>query len=227
MKKRAVPLVLFCLFISSLSAVPMEFYLGGSFYADRDYISRDTSDSFPTMNIVNNASGVNIKDPSLYYIDNIRRLGIGMELAYFPYAPIKIGITANYQLLIPIGFQRCDKETDTATGVETYKNHSFIAKHNFNIGLAYYQLFGSSGFYVDAGGAIAVHTIPDINDKNSKKEITYSSFTEYGVYGDFGFLLMHNDAYFKIGTRIQSFLSYENVGITAAITLSGGYRFAF
>lgn len=216
MRRRIALLFLLLTFSIPLFAVSMEFYLGGSFYADRDYISRDTSDLFPTMNSDSN-----------YYIDNIRRLGIGMEFAYFPYSPVRLGLTASYQMLFPIGYQRATTETDEVGGVDTYVNYAFFAKHNINLGLAYYQMFGSSGFYVDLGGAIAIHTIPDINKKNSKEEVTYSSFTEYGVYGDLGFLLMHDNAYFKIGTRIQSFLSYEDVGITVAITLAGGYRFSF
>lgn len=217
MTKKSFIITSLLLMMFSLSAVPMEFYLGGSFFADRDYISQDTSEFFPTMNSDSN-----------YYIDNIRRLGVGVEFAYFPYAPIKLGLTANYQLLIPIGYQRASVATGEAGNVDTYVNYSFCAKHNFNVGLAYYWMMGGSyGLYIDAGGAFAIHTIPDLNKKNSREEVTYSSFSEYGVYGDLGLLLMHNDAYFKIGTRIQGFLSYENVGITAAITLSGGYRFAF
>ena len=216
MRRRIALLFLLLTFSIPLFAVPMEFYLGGSFYADRDYISRDTSDLFPTMNSDSN-----------YYIDNIRRLGIGVDLAYFPYSPIRVGLAASYQLLMPIGYQRAGIESGTAEDVKNYISYSFSAKHNINLGLAYYQMFGSSGFYVDLGGAIAIHTVPDINKKNSKEEVTYSSFTEYGVYGDLGFLLMHDNAYFKIGTRLQSFLSYEDVGITAAITLAGGYRFSF
>ena len=216
MRRRIALLFLLLTFSIPLFAVPMEFYLGGSFYADRDYISRDTSVFFPTINSDSN-----------YYIDNIRRLGFGIELAYFPYSPIRIGLIANYQLLMPIGYQRAAIDTGDIGGVDTYVNYTFFAKHNINLGLAYYQMFGSSGFYVDFGGAIAIHSIPDINKKNSKEKVTYSSFTEYGVYGDLGFLLMHDNAYFKIGTRLQSFLSYEDVGITAAITLSGGYRFSF
>ena len=209
--------VMVLIFIScSLSALPMELHLGGNFLADRDYISRDTSDNFLTMS-----------EPG-YYIDNIRRLGLGVELTYFPYAPIKVGLTFNYQLLMPIGFQRMDADTGADDGVTTYINYSFNAKHNLSLGLSYYLLFMENlGMYFDAGGTASIHTIPDRNEKNSRLEVHYSSFSEYGVYGDLGAILHHENAFYKIGLRALCTLSNNDVGFSVAITLAGGYVFSF
>ena len=67
--RRVLFFFLFVLSLSFLGAVPMEFYLGGRFIAERDFISKETGGSFPTMN----------SNPE-YYVGNISRLGGGIEM---------------------------------------------------------------------------------------------------------------------------------------------------
>lgn len=215
--RRVLFFFLFVLSLSFLGAVPMEFYLGGRFIAERDFISKETGGSFPTMN----------SNPE-YYVGNISRLGGGIEMTYFPYAPIKLGLTAGYQMLFPIGYQLVSVSTGESGDVKTYVNYSYFAKHNITLALAYSLMTAESvGLYADAGALFVIHTIPDVSRPNNKGDVNYSSFSEYGVFGDLGVLLIHDDAYYKIGARFQGLLSHESPGISAAITVSGGYRFAF
>ena len=216
MKKKLIAVLLTLMSMLPICAIPMEIYLGGSFFADRDYISKDTSHYFKIMN----------EDPD-FYIDNIRRLGGGIELTYFPYSPIKLGLTLNYQMLIPIGFQRASVADDTAQNVVAHINYAFQAKHNLSIGLSYYWMMGETfGMYFDAGGTLSIHNVPLMNEKNDRTEISYISFKEYGVYGDTGLLLRHKNSFYKIGMHFLGTLSNKDTGFAVAITLAGGYIFS-
>lgn len=208
---RKALIILFLFASSLLSALPMELHVGGNFYADRDYIAADTSRYFMIMS------------EGKAEVNNIRRLGLGFELTYFPYTPIRLGVTFDCQVLFPIGYQKVG-----SSGVDAYYSHSYFAKHNLNLGLTYQWMFHDTfGLYVDAGGAISIHAIPDKNIGNSKEKVNYTAFTEYGAYGGLGVVVKHRSAYFKFGFRSLCSLSNENIGCAVAITFAGGYSFSF
>ncbi len=201
-----------------MPAYASKVYLGGNFLAEYDYPSRESADKFITLNSDSN-----------YYVSNIVRLGIGIAATYVPFESIPLGISANYQLLLPVGYARTNIASGESGDIQTYVNRTFLAKHIADLGLSYDIGFGGSlGMYVDAGGRIAIHTVPDHNNRNDRTPVEYSSFTEYGIYADIGMKVTHQDkSYFKIGVEGATMFSGENTGLSFAMKLAGGYIFSF
>lgn len=204
-------LFVFALFVVVISsAFTHQIHIGAGFMAEYDYVSSDRSDEFLTMQKTNTS------------INNIRRLGLAVSLAYYPYDPIQIGVVANYQLKLPIGVKWSDGSDSS------YICRTFMAEHNFDIGASYNVMFTKDlGMYVDAGASIVIHTIPNHNNANDRREVVYSSFDEYGVYADLGIMVKHKASFYKVGLTGDMILSNNDLGLSFAIKIAGGYSFSF
>ena len=58
---------------------------------------------------------------------------------------------------------------------------------------------GFNGYFVDLAYNYSWYRIAATNTKNTKTEPAYIRFQESALYADAGFLLRHEDSYFKMG----------------------------
>ena len=217
MRRLKATIVIFFVSLSLYSA-PSELYLGGNFFGGMDFLTQSTGKRFPTM----------IKGSSTSYVSSMTRFGLGVEMTYFPYSPLKLGISAGYHVLMPVGYCLTDSLSGVAGDDVAYINYSFLGRHDISLALSYFWMIGQEfGMYFDAGGTVSIHTIPDRNDKNSRLDVNYSSFNELGTYADAGLLLFHGNSYYKIGARALLLFPEPTPDISVAITFSGGFLFSF
>ena len=165
MRRLKATIVIFFVSLSLYSA-PSELYLGGNFFGGMDFLTQSTGKRFPTM----------IKGSSTSYVSSMTRFGLGVEMTYFPYSPLKLGISAGYQVLMPVGYCLTDSLSGVAGDDVAYINYSFLGRHDISLALSYFWMIGQEfGMYFDAGGTVSIHTIPDRNDKNSRLDVYASA----------------------------------------------------
>ena len=118
--------------VSVISASP-EFWIGGSFIADRNMVSSELSSSFPAMG----------ED-----ISQIRSLGVSVDMAFFPWNEVRVGLVLSSLTQLPIGI------TERGGSNEGYITYDFDFREDLMVGIGYHQFFTdkigmvlSAGFY--------------------------------------------------------------------------------
>ncbi len=197
-------LVVFFLILSFPLAASPELWLGGAFMADRNYVSGEISSSFPAMG---------------ESIEEIRSLGLDLDLAVFPSDSIRIGFIGGYNILLPIG---CTPEGGENEGYITY---DFDYRQEVSLGIAYYQFFTERiGAYLNCSFEYSWYRTALEHIANDSEPMDYVEENEYGILGELGIVSRSGDMYFRLG--VSGFYDLKHMkepGFRFSLSVGGGF----
>ena len=198
-----------CLFIITILALPHlaaapEFWLGGSFLADRNLVSSDLSSSFPAMG----------ED-----ISQIRSIGLSVDAAFFPWNAVRIGIVLSSHTLLPIGV------TERGGSNEGYITYDFDFREDLAAGIGYYQFFTDKiGMLLSASFYYTWYKTAMEHIANESAPMEYMEANEYGINAEAGIISRSDNMYFRLGISFSYDLSHlDNMGIKLALFAGGGF----
>ncbi len=210
MIKRIFLVILLSISSFFLYASP-ETWIGLGFIASRNYIGSDAADYYNVYDLDGNL----IVDGS--DISNIRRIGGRAEIVVFPLSEVRVGFLFSGTIAFPVGYSHKDGQN------ESYFSRNLDFIFDGELGLAYYQLFGNFGFFIDAGMYYSYNRVAKENEKNYKENTTYDIFHEWGVWGEAGILSTFRNGYFRLGFKYNHDLCYSQMNFNIGLFVSGGY----
>ena len=180
MKKILLSVTVLLLSLYSISATP-EVWLGLGGSGARNY----ATESFKNA-IIDNGTTLYKKGVFEY----LNTVGTTAEIMLKPSAESKLGLYASTSINYFVGID--------SSG---YRSYHFDNKKDIRIGLSsvFMKEDGFNGYFVDLAYNYSWYRIAATNTKNTKTEPSYIRFQESALYADAGFLLRHEDSYFKMG----------------------------
>ena len=164
--------------VSVISASP-EFWIGGSFIADRNMVSSELSSSFPAMG----------ED-----ISQIRSLGVSVDMAFFPWNEVRVGLVLSSLTQLPIGI------TERGGSNEGYITYDFDFREDLMVGIGYHQFFTDKiGMVLSAGFYYSWYRTAMEHIANESAPMEYLFASEYGILAEAGILSRSDNMYFRLG----------------------------
>ncbi len=186
----------------SLFSAP-ELWVGGSFLADRNYVSDDISSSFPAMG-----------DD----VTQIRSLGLDLDIVFFPDSRVRVGFIGGYNLLLPIGY------AESGGNNEGYITYDFDYRQDLSIGAAWYQFFSPGiGAFIACSFEHSWYRTAMEHVPNDNEPMEYIREREYGILGEAGIITRSGDSYFRLGVSGYYDLSHRAHGFRLALSAGGGF----
>ncbi|MBO8436163.1 MAG: hypothetical protein IAA97_04215 [Spirochaetes bacterium] len=200
--KRAAIFFLLVLSLSGVSAAP-ELWIGASFAADRNIVSEDIAASFPAMG---------------ESISVIRSLGLDLDLTFFPFEEVRIGATAGYSVLLPIGISEAGGPN---IGYITY---DIDTRQDAYAGIAYYQFFTPVlGAFLTCSFQYSWYRTAMAHIPNDSAPMEFFKEEEYGVMGELGIITRSGNMYFRLGIAgFYDLKHLENPGYRFTLLAGGG-----
>lgn len=211
--KRLVLLVMLAIGISCPVFSSPETWLGLSFIAGRNYINGDVGKYYTVYDLDGNVL-INGMDIGL-----VRRVGGKIDVTIFPLSSVRVGIVVSGSLMFPVGFDW------RSGGSEGYFSRNLDLVFDGEIGVSYYQLFGSAGFFIDGGMFYSYNRVAKENEKNYREETTYDIFHEWGVWGELGLLATFHNGFFRLGFKYNHDLCYSDMNFNISLFAGGGVIF--
>lgn len=180
MKRLILALAIITLSIASIAASPEVWLgLGGSG-------ARNTSSEAFKNIIVENGTSLYKKG----VFDYLNTVGPTVEIALFPSIDSSFGIYAAGTINYIVGIN--------SSG---YRSYHFDNRQDLKVGITgiFMKEDGYNGYFVDLAYESSWYRLAATNTKNTKTEPSYIRFQEKALYADAGFLLGHEDSYFKMG----------------------------
>lgn len=210
MKRKKLLLAALTLFITLPLFARSEFWIGGMLRSDRHYLTREAKALY-----ANTPYSINAESGTSY----ITSVGASFEGAYFPSDIVRVGLITSIQLDFTIGY-------NNGSGDQGYISYNLDNSTVFSLGLAYNQLFGTFGFFLDGGIYADLARVCQTNIKNYRENGPWNKWTETGYYADAGLLIRHKGGYFKLGIFIHH--PFDNTfpdGLRAGLYMGGGAIF--
>lgn len=214
MRKRLVIVALFLILACANLFAGPRFFIGASFNYDANYLAKELADKLDVI------------DSSVSYPafdgDNVKGLqGVGpkFELVVFPFSiPLGIGVTST--TLFTVGYM-------TGGKTEGYFSREIDFRQDVGVNLFYQQAFGDTwGLFADIGLVYSWYRIATTNQPNSKADVDYIRFSNWGIGSDLGVYLEHNGTFFKVGAVLYYDLEHaESFGFRYGMTVGGGIAF--
>ena len=199
--KRFLLVMILLLSVSVISASP-EFWIGGSFIADRNMVSSELSSSFPAMG----------ED-----ISQIRSLGVSVDMAFFPWNEVRVGLVLSSLTQLPIGI------TERGGSNEGYITYDLDYRQDASIGLAYYQFFTDKiGAFLTCSFEYSWYRTATEHIPNDSRPMEYVRAEEYGILGEIGIMTRSDDMYFRLGFNGFYDLKHRDAGYRLALFAGGG-----
>lgn len=208
MKRLAVSIIVILAVASSIWASP-GFFLGASFNYDANMLAPAFKEEFEGLGVYNGGD-----------FTALQSIGPRIEFVVLPVAEVPVGLGLVSTTMFPVGYS----EGWGATGYFSYK---FDFRQDLGVNLFYQQSFGSSwGLFMDLGFTYSWFRFAKENRANSREEVDYIRFTNYGLSADLGFYLEHNGTYFKVGAVLYYDLQHMNdLAFRYGMILGGGVAF--
>lgn len=200
--KKIFLFLFFLVSLSSLAASP-ELWVGAAFTADRNMVSEEIDSSFPAMG---------------KSISVIRSLGLDLDLTFFPFEEVRIGLTAGYNVLLPIGI------TETGGSNIGYITYDIDTRQDASAGLAYYQFFTPVlGAYLICSFQYSWYRTATAHIPNDSAPMEFMIEEEYGIAADLGILTRSNNMFFRLGLSGFYDLKHKtDPGLRFALVAGGG-----
>ena len=201
--KRFLLFMILLLSVSVISASP-EFWIGGSFIADRNMVSSELSSSFPAMG----------ED-----ISQIRSLGVSVDMAFFPWNEVRVGLVLSSLTQLPIGI------TERGGSNEGYITYDFDFREDLMVGIGYHQFFTDKiGMVLSAGFYYSWYRTAMEHIANESAPMEYLFASEYGILAEAGILSRSDNMYFRLGVSFAYDLSHPgNAGMRFGLFAGGGF----
>lgn len=189
-----------------LSARP-EFWVGGMVRTDRHYLTAEEKQSYVGTPYGDGTGNIS-------YISSI---GGSFELSFFPSDAFRLGLITAVHGAYTINY-------NNGSSTSQYVSYNLDSSNVFSLGIAYNQLFGRFGFFLNGGVYADLAKICTTNYKNNRNNGPWNRYTETGYYAETGLLIKHRSGYFKLGFFVNhpSYTSSFSDGLRAGIYGGGG-----
>lgn len=203
MKKLILFFIALSAFSISLSAKP-EIYTGIGLTSGSNILSSEAKELI--------ATGYQYNGDYKY----LTALGPIGEVAFYPFDGIRLGLVGSASANFFIGKEKGDFDR---------RRHGDM-RWDLNGGLSYIQMLGSWGLFTDCMYSWRNYRVAEDNASNTKKEISFTTFSEYGILADLGIIVKNHHSFFKFGFAFNMPLSYKsNNGWSLDIFASGGLTY--
>ena len=202
--RRILPIIISILLMAaSLQAKP-ELWVGASFLADRNNVSSQIEDRFPAMG---------------EKVDQIKSIGLDMDLVFFPFPQVRIGLIGGYNMMLPIGI------TAPGGSNEGYITYDFDYRQDLSIGLAYYQFFSDTlGAFLTGSFQYSFYRTAKEHIANDTAPMEYIKTSDYGVIGELGVISRADYMYFRLGfSFFYDLLHKDDPGMRIGLVAGGGF----
>lgn len=206
-RKIIVVLVLSVITVFSVTAKP-EIWLGADFSYDIYNPSEFAKPFYKGTNTYGNVET----------LENIKNIGPSIDIIFFPFDKVRLGFIYSTSTLFTIGY----KNNGSAVG---YKSNNFDFRQDFNLGLAYNQMFSEMlGMYANVKVNTGLSKIATTNKDNSKEDVEFNRFADFAFGVDLGLLAKNGDSFFKLGASvIHSFDTPILEGYSIQMSIGGGF----
>lgn len=205
--------LLLVLAAATLSASP-RFFLGASFNYDVNNLASSLASNLEP-----------IEDGGVYgggSVDVLHAVGPRFEVVLFPFGNIPVGIGVNSTTMLNIGYS-----TPSSGDTVGYFSRNLDFRQDLGAGIYYQQAFGTTwGMFADLSFTYSWYRMATSNVRNSKDEVEYIRFTNYGLSANLGAYLENHGSFFKVGAVL--YYDLENASEKAfryGMTLGGGFSF--
>lgn len=207
MIKRRTALILILSFIALFTAAAKsEVWVGADFSYDVNYLSAYSRPYYQGENTYGDVSS----------LSNIKSIGPSLDMIIFPSEKVRVGIIASASSFFTVGYNST-----------SYKSYNFDNKLDFNLGLAYNQMFSKSlGMYTNIKMNTSLNQIATTNKNNSRDDVTYNRYFDFGAGIDIGLLAKKKNSFFKLGASyVHSFKAPLAEGFSIQMSIGGGFIF--
>ncbi len=204
MKRMILLLTIILLSLSSISAAP-EVLLGIGGSGARNYATEDFKSA-----IVDNGTTL-YKKGAFEYLNTV---GPTAEIMLKPSAESKLGLYASTSINYFVGID--------SSG---YRSYHFDGRQDLKIGVSsvFMKEDALNGYFLNLAYEYSWYRLAATNTKNTKTEPSYIRFQESALYADAGFLLRHEDNYFKMGFSYRKPMwNEDNDGWEMSVLVSMG-----
>lgn len=204
MKKILLSITVLLLSLYSISATP-EVWLGLGGSGARNYATEDFKSAILD-------SGTTLyKKGAFEYLNTV---GPSVEIALFPSEGTPVGVFASGAINYFVGID--------SSG---YRSYHFDGRQDLKIGVSgiFMKEDALNGYFLNLAYEYSWYRLAATNTKNTKTEPSYIRFQESALYADAGFLLRHEDNYFKMGFSYRKPMwNEDNDGWEMSVLLSMG-----
>lgn len=206
-RKAILILILSVLSIFSITAKP-EFWIGADFSYDIYKVSDFARPYYAGTGTYGNVNT----------LDNIKSIGPSIDIIFFPSEKVRLGIIYSTSTFFSIGY----KNNGSAVG---YKSYNFDYRQDFNLGLAYNQMFSDMlGMYANVKINTGLSQIATTNKNNSREDVEFNRYAEFGYGLDLGLLAKNGSSFFKLGASlVHSFDAPLLEGYSIQMSIGGGF----
>lgn len=199
----------------TLSASP-RFFLGASVNYDVNMLAPSLQKNFDSLQgIYNNGD-----------VSSLQGIGPKIEVAFFPFSSVPIGLGVSSTTLFTLGWNGEGYKNNPSDDWTTFsRNLDF--REDLGVSLCYQQRLGSSwGIFADLGFMYSWFRVATSNNPNSKDEVEYIRFTNYGLSANLGAYLENHGSFFKVGAVLYYDLANASEkAFRYGMTLGGGFSF--
>lgn len=205
MRRRLALLAIIIASIVPAAAFP-ECWLGLGLAYDMNKISNDFK---PYFTAYNNGD-----------ISMVNAVGGTVNVTFFPYRDIKVGLFLNCGVTFPVGYTGSD---GTVSGYTSYK---FDLRTDVQLGLCYYYIFPNSlGIYLEAGGEYSWYRIAETNEVNQKEPGVRYRFGEFSFVANLGMLSVYKKSFFRLYITGSYSPFLDDPGFRVGLGAGGGFIF--
>lgn len=205
-RKTLTALIFMALVCLPLCAAP-RFFIGANFNYDANMLSDvylDRLEGLPD-DVYNGGN-----------ISGLHAVGPRFELIIFPFSSIPAGLGVTSTTMLNVGYM--------GGGSGSYFSYKFDFRQDLGLNFFFQKSFSSTwGLFADLGLMYSWYRIATENKANSKADVEYIRFTNWGVSADFGVYLENKGSFFKVGATL--YYDLENMSDFAfryGLTLGGG-----
>lgn len=179
--KKIVSILVFIIVISSSIYAGPEVWIGLGGNGARNYATSGLKNA-----IVDSGTTL-YKKGEFNYLNTV---GPSAEIMFFPSSDFRLGLYASGSTNFIVGIN--------SSG---YRSYHLDNKQDIKVGLSYIFMKedNHNGYYIDLAYNYSWYRLAKTNTKNTKLEPDYIRFQDSAFYADAGFLLRHEDNYFKMG----------------------------
>lgn len=201
MKKKTIFFIIILIAITSTLSAKFETWIGSGLISHVDTVANENKKYYTTMN------------PDPYSINTVNMVGPSVDIAIYPFSPIRLGLKAATQFVFPVGYNK-------AQGFRSY--HADYKNRNM-LSLDYALVISEQvGFFFGLGYEYDFYRIAKTNTKNTIVPPEYYRFNNHGLFGEIGLLTTIEHGYFKFGANISYSVQYGTIGHD--FIFLGGFR---
>lgn len=147
-------------------------------------------------------------------LNYLNTVGSTAEIMLLPSSGFPIGVYASGTINYIVGIN--------SSG---YRSYHFDNRQDLKVGISgiFMKEDGVNGYFVNLAYEYSWYRLAATNTKNTKIEPAYIRFQEKSLYADAGFLLRHEDSYFKMGFSYRKpMLNDDNNGWEMSVVVGLG-----